>query len=340
MNKILSLFDEKILSDLFTAEILPHYPDFRSLSRIVIKPYKKLIWETTYHVVIGFDLYFLTTTGREERMPVVCTAHSDEPRANAHAALRYLWEKNFPNSDFDLPKPLFYSEYFQGAFYRALDGAPFLNYIKNKDYAQIEEIVLRAAELFARLHALPVTAAANFNPLNSRIATVVPGQAKIYQEMSTRYKNKYDKDLRQMYDRFIKQEDEFFSSGVPLHLIHGDAHPDNIIITLSGKTGLLDFSDICLGDFARDLGSFSQQLDYKIISKMGDKAFATKIKELFLTRYLSAAGLEMTEELRRRIDLYYNWTALRTAIYWFLKFGHNEARAQSLIDQIKNNLKL
>lgn len=340
MNKILSLFDEKTVSDLFTAEILPHYSNFRSISHVVIKPYKKLIWETTYHVVIGFDVYFLTVSGQEERVPIVCTAHSDEPRANIYAALKYLWAENFPNSDFDLPEPLFYSEYFRGTFYRGLDGEPLLRYIKDKDYAQTEHIVGCAAKLFARLHALPISPLANFNPINSRIETVIPGTAKIYAEIGQRYHNKYEADLRKIYSHLISREEEFLSSGAPLKIIHGDAHPENIIVTSNGKTSLIDFSDMCLGDFARDLGAFRQQLEYKIISKMEDVAFATKMKELFLSHYLTAAGLILTEELQQRIDLYYNWTAVRTAVYWFLKFGHNEERAGKLIGQVKNNLKL
>jgi aminoglycoside phosphotransferase (APT) family kinase protein len=340
MNKILSLFDEKTALDLFTVEILPHYPDFRSISRITINPYKKLVWETTYHVVIAFDVYFLTAADREERMPIVCTAHSDEPRSNVYAALKYLWAGNFPNSDFDLPEPLFYSEYFRGTFYRGLDGEPLLRYIKNKDYIQTEKIVARAAELFARLHTLPISPTANFNPINSHIKTVVPGTAKIYSEMGARYHNKYDEDLRLIYSHLISREEEFLSSDASLTLIHGDAHPENIIVTLSGKTGLIDFSDMCLGDFARDLGAFCQQLEYKIVSKMEDETFAARMKELFLSHYLSVVGLELTEELRRRIDLYYNWTAMRTAVYWFLKFGHNEERAEKLISKVKDNLKL
>ncbi len=338
MNKILNLFDEQFVLGYFKRKLLPLYPVFKDIKRVAIKPYKKMIWETTYHVVIGFDVYFLTPAGDEKKIPVVCSAHSEEQRENVYIALKYLWKKNFSGHGVDLPRPLFYSERFNGTFYRALRGENLLYYIKEKDYKAIEDIIVASAELFAKLHALPSGTEINFNPINSRIRTVIPGTAVIFQEMSARYGDKYTLCLQKIYAHFISEEEKFFDSGEPLKLIHGDAHPENIIKTAADRVGLIDFTDLCLGDFARDLGTFMQQLDYKITTKLNDAEFAAKMKELFLRSYLSAAGLEMDANLQARIDLYYNWTAIRTSTYWFLKFGHNEERAEILLNQVKKNL--
>jgi len=340
MNKILQLFDEKLVLDLFREKVLPHYPAFVALSRVEIKPYKELIWETTYHVVISFNTYFLKADGEEVKIPIVCSAHSDEPRENIYRALKYLWAEKFPTPTIDLPDPLFYSAYFRGTFYRGLKGENLLYYIKNKDLATVEEIVVAAAGLFARLHSLPPTPAADFNPLSSRIETVIPGTAAIFREMGARYDNKYNVDLVKIYDRLIAAEEKFFRATDRRFLIHGDAHPENIIKTAPGRVGLIDFTDLCLGDFARDLGSFLQQLEYKVIIKIGDQVYADKLKELFLSAYLKVSGRELTPDLQARIDLYYNWTAIRTATFWFLKFGHNEKRAEELLNRVKENLKL
>lgn len=340
MNKINSLFDEQFVKELFQQKVLPHYPAFVGVSRVVIEPYKELIWETTYHVVIGFNTYFLKATGEEVKIPIVCSAHSDEPRENVYLALKYLWAAGFPNDVIDIPDPLFYSDYFHGVFYRGLKGENLLYFIKNKDFATMEKIVVAAAELFARLHALPVGAAANFNPLNSRIQTVIPGTAVILREMAMRYNNKYNKDLAGIYDYFITAEEKFFNSGAPLVLIHGDAHPENIIRTAPNRIGLIDFTDLCLGDFTRDLGTFLQQLEYKIITKIGDAVYAEKIKKLFLNSYLTAAGRQLSADLQARINLYYNWTAIRTATFWFLKAGHNEENGEGLLKEVKKNMKI
>lgn len=338
MNKILRLLDEKFVLELFRKEVLPQYPYFKDISRVEIKPYKELIWETTYHVVFGFKVYFIKADGGELKIPIVCSAHSDEPRENVYLALKYLWGLGLGKEEIDLPRPLFYSEEFNGTFYRGLSGQNLLYYIKNKKAAEIEKIVIAAAALFVRLHSLPAKTETNFNPINSRIKTVVPGIDNILEEMTLRYHGKYTADLQKIYDYFVEKEEKFFSSGQSLSLIHGDAHPENIIKTGVNRIGLIDFTDFCLGDFARDLGSFMQQLEYKIIRKTDDIASAEKMKKLFLDNYLKFSGLTLSSELQERINLYYNWTAIRTSTYWFLKFGHNEERAEILLNQVKKNL--
>jgi aminoglycoside phosphotransferase (APT) family kinase protein len=336
MNKILSLFDEKYVVDLFTKEVLPHYPAFRSISRVEIKPYKKLVWETTYHVVIGFNTYFLKLNGEEDKIPIVCSAHSEEPRENIYRALKYLQSVNFPTALIDIPDPLFYSAYFQGTFYRGLKGEDLLHYIKAKDFLTVAQIVTVAAQLFARLHALPTTI--NFNPLGSRISTVIPGVPNILREMAARYPGRYAADLQKIYADFIAQEEQYFQGGGVPVLIHGDAHPENILVTAPDRIGLIDFADMCLSDPLRDVGSFLQQLEYKIVGKTGEVAQAQAMKKLFLDTYLAAASLPLTPPVQARINLYYNWTAIRTATFWFLKAGHNEQRAVDLLNQVKHNL--
>ncbi len=340
MNKILSLFDEAFVTDLFTREVLPHYPAFSSISRVLIKPYKNLVWETTYHVVIGFSVYFLKPTGEEIKIPIVCSAHSEEPRANIYQALKYLRAVDFPTKIIDIPDPLFYSDYFRGTFYRGLKGEDLLYHIQKKEWKTVDRIVRAAARLFARLHSLPIDESANFNPLSSRIATVIPGVKRILEEIASRYQGKYQADLQKIYNFFIAQEEKHFSHGGEVAIIHGDAHPENIIVTSAKRLGLIDFTDMCLSDPARDLGGFLQQLEYKIRTKTGDEDRAQEMKKLFLNTYLTAAGRESSADLEERIRLYYNWTAIRTATFWFLKFGHNEERAEGLLNKVKSDLSL
>jgi len=340
MNKILQLFDEAYVVELFRKEVLPHYPSFVDIKRVVIKPYKEMVWETTYHVVISFTAYFSKPDGTEDKIPIVCSAHSSEERENVYLALKYLWAAGFPNETIDIPDPLFYSPYFRGTFYRGLKGDNLLYYIKNKDFATVKKIIIASARLFARLHALPYDTRANFNPINSRIRTVIPGSENIIKEVASRFPEKYAADLRRIYAYFIEKEEAYFNRGGNLTLIHGDAHPENIIQTSLNRVGLIDFTDLCLGDLARDLGSFLQQLEYKILRKASDAVSAAAMKKLFLDSYLAASGLKLTDDLQARIDLYYNWTAIRTATYWLLKFDNDENAAIELIKKVKANLKL
>jgi len=232
---------------------------------------------------------------------------------------------------------LLYSEEFNGTFYRGLRGENLLYYIRHQEADIVTEIVSEAAKIFARLHSLPNVSETNFNLENSRIKTVVPGITKIFREMGARYNNKYNDDLVKLYDYFIEHEEAYFSKGGQSVLIHGDAHPENIIRTAPNHLGLIDFTDLCLGDRARDIGTFIQQLEYKI--RIRDEAWSNKMKDLFLATYLKEANLDLSADLQARINLYYNWTAIRTATYWFLKFDYNEKSAKSLLEEVKNNLK-
>lgn len=340
MNKILKLLDEKFVLELLRQEVLPQYPSFRALERIEVRPYKKLIWETTYHVVISWNAYFINAVGKEVKLQIFCSAHSNEKRENIFAALQYLWQKDFPDENFKLPRPLFYSKEFNGTFYRGLSGENLLYYIKRCDRPEIEKIIQESAALFYKLHNLKTGPEANFNPVNARIKTVIPGVNNILKEVSLRYQGRYSADLIKVYDYLINQEEMFFSSGVPLSLVHGDAHPENIIKTNENKIGLIDLTDLCLSDFTRDLGSFMQQLEYKIIVKAGDFEYAQKMKKLFLDTYFKISGHKITPDLARRIKLYYNFTAIRTAVFFFLKDGHDEERGKTLLNGAIKDLNL
>lgn len=340
MNKIKKLFDAQYAKDLLSRKILPHYPEYKRFSRVEVKPHKDLVWEETYHVVIEFEAHLERREGGEEVWKIFCSAHSSEGRENAYLALKYLWDNGLSQKNIDLPTPLFYSEYFNGAFYRGLEGENLLYYIKRKDALAVKRLVLAAADLYAALHALPAEPEADFNPINARIKTVIPGTETIFREMAARYNGRYDTDLKAIYSYFISEEEKFFSRAKNLFFIHGDAHPENIICTGEQRIGLIDFTDFCRGDLARDLGSFQQQLEYKIGTKIRDQEYATKMKSLFLGRYLEKSGRELTPELEKRIDLYYNWTAMRTATFFFLRHEADPKRGEDLIQSIKNNLSL
>jgi hypothetical protein len=62
------------------------------------------------------------------------------------------------------------------------------------------------------------------------------------------------------------------------------------------------------------------------------------MKDLFLREYLAASQLVRDEDFEERFRLYYNWTAIRTSTFWFLKFGHNEERAAALLNKVKVDL--
>ena len=269
MNIIYKLFNEQYLIELFAKEVLPLYPDFKSVKKVTIQPHKEHIWEETYHVVLEFKTTFLTQDGKNKILPIYCSAHSDEPRKNVYDSLRYLWQKSFGKGYLSIPHPLFYSEEFSAIFYRGVKGRNLYQYIREKKFDDIENIVSKAAAWFAKLHNLDASDAQNFNPQNSKIKTVIPGVFHILERIKKDYPDHFE-IFKKMYDVFIQNEENFLSSTSTRWLVHGDAHPENIIKMSVRKIGVIDFTDLCLADFSRDIGAFLQQLDYMCGRKIAD----------------------------------------------------------------------
>lgn len=339
MNKINWLFDEQFAVKLLKERVLKLYPDFAKIKKVKIIPHKKLIWEHTYHVVIEFESSFLTKEGKTVILPIFATAHSSEPRKNVYESLKFLWNSGFGKSYLTIPHPLFYSNDFKAVFYRGAEGKNLYQYIRQKNFKEIEAIAPKAAQWLLKLHKTPINKARNFNRQNSRIKTVVPGIRHIFKKVKESYPE-YARFYQAAFKIFIGKENEFFKKTRKLWLIHGDAHPENVIKMGKKKIAVIDFTDLCLSDFARDLGSFSQQIEYMCNRKIGDPKYSEKIKKLFLSAYFKNAKIKLDDNLKERIENYYNWTAMRTATFFLLKANPEPGRAKPLIEMVAKNLSL
>jgi thiamine kinase-like enzyme len=339
MNKILHLLDQQFVLDLFTKEVLPLYPEFKKIEQIEIKPIKKNIWETTYHVVIEYTTKLIKDDGEILELPIYCSAHSNEPRKNSYKALSFLWHQGFAHGNLTMPRPLFFSDYFNGYFYRGVQGNNLYYYVRNKNFEEIKNIIPKTAAWFAKLHQLPTEEAKNFNEQNSRVKTVIPGYDFIYNKLKHSYPDYYP-TYKEAFELINKKETEFLN-GLKKHwLIHGDAHPENVIKMSAETIAVIDFTDICLADFARDLGAFMQQFEYMSIRKIEDQSYVKRMQDLFINSYLELTKIKMDNSLRERINIYYCWTALRTATMFFLKEQPEPERAHELLAKVRQDLKL
>jgi thiamine kinase-like enzyme len=339
MNKILHLLDEQFVKNYLSRKMLQFYPGFSRIEKVEIIPHKKLIWETTYHVVIEFETTFATKDGGTETLPIFCSAHDHESRLDFYKALKFLWQHGFGEGDLSIPRPLFFSKGFNALFYRGVNGKNLYYYIKKNDRAEIEIIIPKAAFWFAKLHQLKTYGHLIFNEANSRIETVLPGMKHILAKVAQDYPQ-HTEIFSAIYETINKQEKDFLASTDQRWLIHGDAHPENIICMGRTKIGMIDFSDFCSSDFARDLGSFIQQLGYMSNRKIGDGQYTKKIQKLFLDSYLENAKIKLDKNLQKRIDNYYNWTTMRTATHFLIKDGPEPDRAIPLIREVANRLKI
>jgi hypothetical protein len=336
MNKIIKLFNQDFARELFLKEIIPLYANAAGIGEIKIIYHKKNVWETTYHVVVEYKILLEKLDAPPEQINIFCTAHSSEPREKVFKSLSFLNENNFDMADLTIPKPLFYSKQFNATFYQGVVGHNLYHYIREKNYSEIEKITAMSAAWFAKLHALPVIMTKDFLD-EVRVSQVVPGYEYVLKKINERQPLFLGRATK-IYDHIKEQEKVFLFTTKERWLVHGDAHPENIIKTGTGKLAVIDFTDLCLSDFARDLGAFTQQFEYMCINKLDDQLFIAKIKDIFLEKYQEYANIKMSDSLKNRIKNYYNWSAFRTAIFYITGHINKPERAEPLINKILESI--
>lgn len=338
MNKILKLFEEEYVKIFFNEHILPQYPQYSEIKNISIYAHKKIIRQnSTYHVVIEYAAEFV---GKEktEIFPIFCTAHHGEPRIKVYNNLKYLWKNNFVDDHFSIPTPLYYSEKFNATFYQGITGENLYHYIKNNDRDTINRVVGQTAGWLAKLHTLKIDSFPE-DQTDGSIKKVVPTLDIILKRLKADYPYYYD-SFEKIYHNLYQKEDEYYSQKNRLSLVHGDAHPENIIIIDQESIAMIDFVDLSLTDFARDLGCFLQQLNYMIMKKIQDQNYANSLQEKFLKDYSEKAGITIDENLKQRINTYYLWTQMRTAIFFLLMHNPDPERAKPLINEVIQKLNI
>lgn len=336
MNKAKQLFDADFIRRRYGKKILKRLPEFLSIDSLEVVEHKSHVWETTYHVVIEYRIAFRAKAGGNKTLSVFCSAHSSEPRKNVYESLKFLWNNGFNGNSGNIltvPHPLFYSNYFRGTFYVGAEGRNLHQYIREGRLDQVEKIIVNTAAWFAKLHAMPIAGARNFSRDNSRIKTVRPGMKTIFARLEDQHSQLYGR-FKKAFESINDREKEFMAGTKERWLVHGDAHPENIIEMPDGKICVIDFTDLCLADFARDLGTFLQQLDMKIDRRLGNPEFAAKMKKVFLDNYLENAKIKLDEGLKQRIDAYYDWTVLRNVAFFLTKHNPLPDRAEQLLNSL------
>lgn len=337
-NKILDLFDERTILEIFNETILPLYPDFSAIDSVVINPKKNNVWSETYHVVIEYITRFVGPDGRRAEKSIFATAHDSEPRNVVFNNLKLLADNGFIDDEPISPRPLFHSPLYNATFYEGISGHTLYHYLRSDNRQEVISHLPAVASWFARLHSLDITAP-GFTMNVQTVDLVVPGLEKVLQKINERSPHLLP-IFESIYSEMISKEKKSIADKSNLRIIHGDAHAENVIITKNGQVAVIDFTDMTLSDFARDIGSFLQQLEFKIMNISTDASFAEQAKNLFLSNYIENAKIELTDDLAARIATYHAFTAMRTATYFLVKHDPAPHRSLPLILQAAAKLNL
>ena len=335
MFKIEDILDQVKIEQLLNkrlAEIQPVMSDIVVHSVQVVKQTFHLDY---YNLVAVYSLSCLEN-GIKKDLTIYCSAHSNESRRQTMANLQLLWRKNIPNSQFQANRPLFYEPGCRALFYVGLPGRNLFQCFENGHQTEINGYLQLTAEWLARLHRL--TLGLNDWPggREQRIGNVVPGRIRALEKVQENCPQYYSRFVK-LYDLLEQREASHWPNCDNLTMIHGDLHPENVVINDDGAA-IIDWADASIGDPARDLGSFMQQLVFMGQRHIDDENYWQQAQSLFLETYHRAVGINPPADWQKRLKTYYYFTAFRTAIYFITKSGPEPQRADGLLDEVEANI--
>lgn len=335
MFKIGDILDIKKVETLINERLLAVNS---ALSQVIVheaRAVKKNFHNDYYNLVAAYQVSALEA-GIKKDLVIYCSAHSNESRRQTMANLQLLWQKKIPNNQFQANYPLFYEPGCNALFYIGLPGRNLYQYLHEGDQSAIDDNLQATAKWLARLHQTTLGMTDWPNGRQQRIVDVTPGQERAMERIKQVCPEYYERFAR-LYNRLEQRELSHWPEASQLAMIHGDLHPENIIVNQQGAA-IIDWADASLGDPARDLGSFIQQLLFMGRRIVGDEAYWRHYQEVFLQAYYQSTGLTPTVDWQRRLDTYYYFTAFRTAIYFVTKSGPEPERADGLLNEVEANL--
>lgn len=334
------LLNMPYLMKLFTKKLQYEIQTKGSIADIKIFPYKHQINQKSYHIVTRYVISF----ARKHAHPVnvFCNANSREPRKGTFKALQFISGHGFTHGKYRAPVPLFYQQKLKAMFYYEIPGSVNLyEYItqKHPSIIKIKKQVALTAQWLKKLHSIPAVSAKNFNARQSSIATVVPGKRFMMNKIQEKHPDYPEfKDKIEALYKIIIRLDRVNSHKIKKSIIHGDFHPENVIIKPYGKNsiGVIDYTDCCIADPMRDLGNFMQQFNTMMHNHISPENTLI-INKIFLKAYFKKINLP--KNIENRLNLYTAWTALRSAMYFLTIRDFDIHRAKKLLKETKNYLK-
>jgi len=167
--------------------------------------------------------------------------------AKEFEAMRLLWGAGFGQDNrFRIPQPLHHFEDLRLIIQEKVRGSKLRAFLGDGSDTSFQHARMTGLWL-AKLHNMPVA--------NPRICAYEDEKAslRMYVEALKNDQPQLESELR----RFAANAEQCFDSfrGVQAAHVHGDFHPDHIYVANDFIT-VIDFERFCIGDPARDLGSF------------------------------------------------------------------------------------
>jgi len=294
------------MRDLLQAELSEVHFDGLIVGQCRPKVLKK---HHTSSYVIAYTLTLLNKQGRNAR----CLELIGKTYANGAMGERAYWTmqvlraRGFGNgSGLNVPKPLCYFSDLKLLIQETVCGIPLRQYLASNDSAA-SGLMRMVANWLAKLH---------------QIDAIPEGIASREEDESSLQNLAYR--LGEQYPHLASRLEELASSTwqriasfrdtIPSVMVHGDFHPENILVTRNGAT-VIDFDHFCRSDPAKDLGNIIVQMRNMAYFSTGSLAALNHEIRAFLNAYLAAMSRADTEALPGRIVAFAALTFLESMCY-------------------------
>jgi len=227
-------------------------------------------------------------------------------------------------------------------FYLEAKGENFYQYMINPKtkFGQLKNIANLSGAWIAKLHSLPTEDVKNFNPIQSKISTVLPGPKhflKLIQKKHRKYPSYY-RQTKELFEKINNLEKKLIAKDKKF-IVHGDFHPENVVYNHHKDVlSIIDYTDCCLSHYTRDLGNFYQQLGYMVKGTL-PQIRIKQLQKAFINSYLKSRKIKFTKDDKNKFELYKAWTSLRSAIFFLTVTTFDRPRADALFEETKSYLK-
>jgi tRNA A-37 threonylcarbamoyl transferase component Bud32 len=257
--------------------------------------------------------YKLTVTDRRngKHSVVELVGKQDTTRAVGKAAkefeaMRLLWEVGFGQDNrFRIPQPLHHFEDLRLIIQEKARGTKLRTFLGEGTDTSLDHARMSGLWL-AKLHNMPVP--------SPRVCAYEDEEnsLRMYVEAIEKDQPKLKSELRKIVS-VVKREFESFQCA-QASLVHGDFHPDHIYVANNFVT-VIDFERFCIGDPARDLGSFACHM--RTTAGCLGKPIKTVDQEIaaFLESYFSGVPEAERKALRPRVGPYTALSSLEALYY-------------------------
>lgn len=245
--------------------------------------------------------------------------------------MRFLHLNFFKSGNILVPRILFKAKDF--FIYEEVEGETFYDLVERKKILKelISPIFKKAAIFLSHLHQIEPPFLLSEMTTKQRFE-----QLKIYKE---NYKTQGISDNKYMdlFNDFL----EFWPLLENTHrqILHGDFHPVNMILSPDCETlTVIDFTSICLGDPAYDIGTFLSYSDLMLDYHFG-KEFAKEQLKNFATFYSNPSPHIVEKDFEKRILIYQIFNYFHNIDFVVSNVSKNTDEARKTINWIIKKLK-